>query len=168
MQDEIKDFNTGDWNTGDWNTGNFNAGIRNTGHRNTGGHNTGDFNTGNWNTGEFNTGNYSNGVFCTKTPEIMIFNQPSRMTLPDFYRSRYWDAICSSDFPLTEWVSYTEQEIGEDEQKRTVGGYLKTRTYQEACKIWWENMTEENRNIIQDLPNFDAAIFEEITGICVD
>lgn len=26
-------------------------------------------------------------------------------------------------------------------------------------------MTEENRKIIQSIPNFDADVFEEITGI---
>lgn len=32
------------------------------------------------------------------------------MSLSDFYRSRYWDAMCSAPFNLTEWISYTQEE----------------------------------------------------------
>ena len=73
--------NTGNFNIGDWNTGVCNAGDFNTGNRNTGDFNTGDFNTGDWNTGDWNRASFSNGVFCTKEPEILIFNKPSGMTL---------------------------------------------------------------------------------------
>lgn len=35
----------------------------------------------------------------------------------------------------------------------------------EACANWWANMTEDNRNIIKSIPNFNAEVFEDITGI---
>ena len=37
--------------------------------------------------------------------------------------------------------------------------------FKDACAIWWENMTEDNRQIVRQIPNFDADIFFEITGI---
>ena len=89
---------------------------------------------------------------------IRIFNQPSGMSLKDWYSSKYYDAVCSSDFNLTEWV--------EDEFK-TEGGYLKTYTYKEACKNWWGNMDEENKEVVKSIPNFDADVFKDITGIRV-
>ena len=87
------------------------------------------------------------------------------MTMREFVNSKYYVAIISSDFILTEWVEYSAEEKAQDETKRLIGGYLKTYSYQEACKNWWANMTDENREIIMSMPNFDANVFKEITGI---
>ena len=174
-------FNTGDWNTGNRNTGNRNTGYGNTGNWNTGYGNTGYGNTGNWNTGNRNTGDWntgnrntgygntidgSNGVFCTEPDmNIRIFNRPSGMSLRDFYRSRYYEALCSAPFLLTEWIPYTEEEKKDDPKKEMIGGYLKEYTMKEAWANWWGKMSEEAKKIVQDIPNFDAKIFKEITGI---
>ena len=183
--------NTGDWNTGNLNTGNWNTGYRNTGNRNTGDRNTGDGNTGNRNTGDRNTGDGntgnrntgdgntgdgntgygntidgSNGVFCTEPDmNIRIFNKPSGMSLRDFYRSRYYAALCNAPFLLTEWIPYTDEEKKADPGKEMIGGYLKKYTTKEAWANWWKEMSEEDKKIVQDIPNFDAKIFKEITGI---
>ncbi len=162
-------FNTGEKNTGNWNTGNGNTGYKNTGNGNTGNKNTGDGNTGNGNTGYWNTCDGSNGVFCTKPDmNIRIFNLPSKMSLLDFKRSRYYKALCSAPFMLTEWIPYTEEEKKADPEKEMIGGYLKEYTMKEAWANWWENMSEEDKKIVQDIPNFDAKIFKEITGIEVN
>ena len=155
-------FNTGDWNTGNRNTGyrntgNWNTGNWNTGYRNTGDWNTGDWNTGDWNTGMFNSCNYSNGFFNTKEPTVNIFNADSGMTVTEFYNSKYYKALMSSPFILTEWIK--------DESKELIGGFLKEYTFEEACKNWWAKMANENKKIIKSIPNFNADIFREITGI---
>ena len=176
--------NTGNWNTGNRNTGNENTGNRNTGNENTGYGNTGNRNTGNENTGYGNTGNRntgnentgygntidgSNGVFCTEPDmNIRIFNRPSGMSLRDFYRSRYYEALCNAPFLLTEWILYTEEEKKDDPKKEITGGYLKEYTMKEAWANWWGEMSEEAKKIVQDIPNFDAKIFKEITGIEVN
>ncbi len=146
--------NTGNWNTGNWNTGNWNTGDRNTGNWNTGSCNTGNWNTGNRNTGDCNTGNwnscnYSSGFFCTTEPKIHLFNKETSMTVSEFLKSKYYTALISSFFDLV----YIEDEI------------VKERPYKEACALWWKNMSDENKNIIKSIPNFDAEIFKEITGI---
>ena len=87
------------------------------------------------------------------------------MTMSEFLNSKYYGAIISSDFNLTEWIPYTEEEMEKDESKELIGGYLKTYTYQEACKNWWNGMDDENKAIICSMPNFDANVFKEITGI---
>lgn len=87
------------------------------------------------------------------------------MTMREFYSSKYYDAITSSDFYLTEWTPYTEEEMEKDESKKLIGGYLKTYTYKEACKNWWEGMSNKNKGIICSIPNFDADVFKDITGI---
>ena len=162
-------WNTGDRNTGNWNTGNWNTGYGNTGNWNTGDRNTGYGNTGNWNTGYGNTIDGSNGVFCTEPDmNIRIFNRPSGMSLRDFHRSRYYEALCSAPFLLTEWIPYTEEEKKADPEKEMIGGYLKEYTMKEAWANWWEKTSEEAKKIVQDIPNFDAKIFKEITGIEVN
>ena len=153
------DCNTGDYNTGSCNTGNYNTGSCNTGDYNTGNYNTGDRNTGNYNTGDRNTGNrntgnwnscnYSSGFFCTTEPKIHLFNKATSMTVSEFLNSKYYTALNSSSFNLV----YIENEK------------VKERAYKEACALWWENMSDENKEIIKSIPNFDAEIFKEITGI---
>ena len=159
--------NTGNWNTGDCNTGNWNTGNWNTGNRNTGNWNTGNRNTGNWNTGDCNTGDWNSGFFNTKENKCFIFDKLSDMTVREFRNSKYYRAIYSSAFILTEWVDYTDEEKQSDKTKELIGGYLKKYDYKEACAKWWTNMSEENREIVKQIPNFDADKFFEITGIRV-
>lgn len=121
---------------------------------NTGLFNTGNMNSGDMNSGDWNSCNNSNGIFCNESDRnIRIFNRPSGMSLWDFRRSRYYDALASKPFELTWW----------DEESKS----LKTRSYKEACAIWWEALTKENKEIIQQIPNFDADVFFDITGIRV-
>jgi hypothetical protein len=157
--------NSGHFNSGDFNSGYSNSGDRNTGDRNSGYRNSGNYNSGDFNSGLFNSCDYSNGVFCSKSPKINIFNMPTNMTMREFVNSKYYDAIISSDFILTEWVEYSAEEKAQDETKRLIGGYLKSYTYKEACKNWWNGMSSKNKAIICSMPNFDANVFKEITGI---
>ena len=159
--------NTGHDNTGYINTGNRNTGNRNTGNRNTGDWNTGDRNTGDCNTGDWNTGDWNSGFFNTKENKCFIFDKLSDMTVREFRNSKYYRAIYSSAFILTEWVEYTDEEKCADKAKELIGGYLKRYDYKDACAKWWEKMSAENREIIKQIPNFDADKFFEITGIRV-
>lgn len=131
---------------------------------NTGYWNTGYGNTGNRNTGIFNSCNYSTGVFCNKEEKIRIFNIQSEMTMQEFLVSKYYRALYSAPFKLTEWVYYSENEK-DTEDKKALGGYLKEYTYKESCANWWAEMTEENKKIIMSMPNFDKEVFYDITGI---
>lgn len=110
---------------------------------------TGNRNTGDFNPGDFNACNCSNRFFCTEEPKARVFNQEIDMTVSEFKRSKYYFALYSSDFVLIEEID----------------GKLIEYTYKEACARWWEGMSGENREIIKSIPNFDAKIFEEITGI---
>ena len=159
-------FNSGDWNSGNRNSGNCNSGNWNSGYRNSGYRNSGNWNSGNWNSGIANKCDSSNGVFCNESDtNIRIFNKPSGMSLRDFYNSEYWKAMCSAPFNLTEWTEYTEEEKETDPEKEKIGGYLKTYTYKEAWANWWNMLSDENKAIIQQIPNFDKEVFKDITGI---
>lgn len=164
----IGNYNTGDYNTGVYNTGSHNRGNWNTGYRNTGDYNTGNCNTGNYNIGDYNAGDYNSGFFNIKTNRCFIFDKLSNMTYREFINSKYYKALISSKFSFTEWIWYTPEEKANDKAKELIGGYLKQRTFKEAAKIWWGNMSEENKKIIMQIPNFDAKKFKKITGIDVE
>lgn len=176
-------YNTGHWNTGDRNTGDLNTGNYNTGDRNTGNYNTGCFNTGYRNTGDCNTGNYNTGdfnscdhetgCFCTEEPTIRLFNQPSNWTYTDWVNSKAFYCLCKIPFPWTEtkWIdsdTMTDKEKEQNPKWETTGGYLKTIRHNKSRQVWWNNLSEDEKQTILDLPNFNADIFKECTGIDVN
>ena len=147
---------------------NGNTGLFNIGRNNSGNGNSGDNNSGNANSGDWNKCDGSNGIFCTEEPKIRIFDKDTDMTLNEFRKSKYGKALRSVKLELTKWIEYTEEEKKEDDKKRLIGGYLKEYSYKEACANWWSELTEENREIIKSIPNFDKEKFYEITGINID
>ena len=161
-------YNSGYYNSGNENSGNYNSGYLNSGNYNSGNKNSGDNNSGNYNSGDWNKCNGSNGIFCTEEPKIRIFDKDTDMTLNEFRKSKYGKALRSVELKLTEWILYTEEEMKEDDDKKATKGYLKNYTYKEACDNWWSELTEENREIIKSIPNFDKEKFYEITGIKID
>ena len=190
------DWNTGNWNTGDCNTGNRNTGNRNTGdcntgnrntgdcntgNRNTGNRNTGDCNTGNCNTGNRNTGNrntgdwnkssFNTGCFNTEEQKIMLFNKPSDMTYNDWLRSDARYLLNQIPKDVVEWVyeeDMTDEEKVANPTYETTGGYLKVLDESECGQLWWGSLSDSQKNYIRSIPNFDAEIFEQCTGIKVD
>ncbi|MCC0705153.1 hypothetical protein IC213_19020 [Clostridioides sp. ES-S-0049-02] len=172
------DWNTGDRNTGDWNTGDDNRGNRNSGHDNIGDNNTGycnvgDSNTGNYNigkcnTGEWNIGDYNAGIFCTDVPKIRIFNKETNLTYEDWMNSEARNILKRNNY-LEKWIridDMTEEEKENNPEYLIDHGYLKVfSTFKEMYKDMWDSLTEEEKKIIMDIPNFDADIFKEITGI---
>ena len=173
--------NTGDCNTGNCNTGNRNTGNCNTGNRNTGNCNTGDCNTGNRNTGNRNTGNcntgdwnkssFNTGCFNTEEPKIMLFNKPSDMTYREWLNSDARYLLNQIQKNVVEWIcssDMTEEEKAAYPTHKTTGGYLKVLDEAECGQLWWGSLSEHKKNIIKAIPNFDAAIFEQCTGINVN
>ena len=163
------DWNTGDWNTGDWNTGDWNTGSRNTGSRNTGSRNTGDWNTGDWNTGDWNSTNYSTGFFNSVEQNIFLFNKPTSMSRDEIH-SLKGIQILNWNFENSWWiysVNMSDDEKKSNPKYETTGGYLKTVDFKTACKMMWENLSENERQEVMKLPNFDSNIFYEITGIII-
>ena len=188
--------NSGDWNSGNWNSGNRNSGNRNSGNRNSGNWNSGNWNSGDWNSGNWNSGNwnsgdwnsgnwnsgnrnsgdwnktsFSNGCFNTVSPKIYMFNKPTDWTLEHWLNCRARYLLNQIDDCPLEYVwfdSMTDEEKAAHPEAKTTGGYLKERTTADNARKWWAGLSADDRNIIFSLPNFDAAIFKEITGIDVD
>ena len=119
-----------------------NSGRENTGYINSGNLNSGDRNSGNWNSGDRNSGNlnsgdWNSGFFNENENKCFIFDKISDFTVREFINSKYYTALTSVPFVLTEWVKYSEEEKASDKSKALIGGYLKTHSYKEACATWW-------------------------------
>ena len=185
--------NSGNWNTGNnnggkYNSGNCNAGLGNVGtgnignnncghynygHRNSGNNNIGCRNVGNYNMGCNNVGNWNKGSFnigCFNTADatVHMFNKPVVGIRP-------FDILVPGFciFDTTEWVSarcMTDEEKRQHPEYVTTGGYQKQYDYKEAFRKSFEKAKRlpdwpEQLKRLKALPNFDAKIFEEISGI---
>ena len=147
------DDNGGNCNRGDSNSGSFNSGYHNIGDGNSGNFNIGDsnngnHNSGNRNTGDYNAGNFNSGCFNTKTTKMFLFNQLSNWTLEDWHNSEAKKIL--DIYVSVSPAEKTKEEIFEEQQKK------------------WNQLRQQQKNIVMSIPNFDKAIFKEVTGIDVD
>ena len=165
-------FSTGNQSTGYRSTGNRSTGIRSTGYGSTGYGSTGNQSTGYWSTGDWSTGDWSISSYSTghfSTEDYAGFGAFNKPCTPD-----EWDNAYKPDwlyFNLAEWVATDEmsdQEKEDNPSYKTTDGYLKVYGYQEAFKKSYNEATREEQHKIKELPNFDADVFFEISGIRID
>jgi hypothetical protein len=161
------DRNSGHWNSGDnnsggRNSGNWNSGNWNSGHWNSGYWNSGNNNSGNNNSGAWNSGHWNSGYLNLDTPNIRIFGKETSISRNEIVFPLFFY------FELTTWVS--DKDMSDKEKEAfpsyvATGGYLKTREYKQAFIESYEKATLEDRALVEKLPNFDADIFFQISGI---
>ena len=174
----IGNYNTGNrnagcWNTGDCNIGNYNTGNRNAGYWNTGDWNIGNYNTGNrnagcWNTGDYNTGNWNAGVFNTENSLLTFFDKPSEWTYDQWLYSDARKILETKEQKVFEWIN--EKDMSDEEKiknptYKTTGGYLKVYDAVEEAQLWWDFLSEDEKQVFRNLPNYDEEKFAAILGI---
>ena len=153
--------NSGDWNSGDWNSGNRNSGDWNSGNRN----------SGNRNSGDWNKTNFSSGCFNTKESKILMFNKPSDWTFRDWWNSEARYLLNKIQHNVLEWIwsdGMTDEEKEQHPEYETTGGYLKELDESECGQIWWNSLSDHEKDVIKSLPNFDSEIFEQVTGVHIE
>ena len=146
--------NSGNCNSGNWNSGNWNSG---------------NCNSGNWNSGNWNSTDYSSGFFNSKPCDIIIFNKPCGLSREELLNNIGIKAM-NRKYENNWWIysnNMTEEEKETHPEHETTGGYIKTIPFKDACKLMWSNLTDDEKDAVKELPNFDANVFEEITGIKV-
>ena len=146
------------------------TGLSNTGNCNTGNRNTGDRNTGNRNTGNWNTGDCNTGYFSTITPKIDLFEKPSGLTMEGVQKIKGIQ-ILNWNYENNWWIyseNMSEAEKAAHPEHEALGGYLKSIPFKDACKLMWDKLTADEKQAVKEIPNFDADIFERITGIKVE
>ena len=167
--------NSGNRNSGNRNSGNRNSGDCNSGNRNSGDWNSGDWNSGNRNSGDWNSGDwnktcFSNGCFNTESPKIFLFNKPSDWTYQDWLNSDARYILNCIPSNVLEWIwsdDMTDEEKTEHPEHQVTGGFLKHIKKETGRQMWWDGLSDHEKEIVLNLPNFDKAIFKEITGIDV-
>lgn len=100
-----------------------------------------------------------------------MFNKPSGWSYRDWLNSDARYLLNQIPKNVIEWIyseNMTDKEKAENPTHETTGGYLKVLDESECAQIWWDGLSENNRQIIKDLPNFDAGIFEQCTGIKIN
>ena len=159
--------NSGSRNSGSRNSGDWNSGSRNSGNWNSGSWNSGDCNSGSWNSGSWNSGSWNSGWFSTITPKVDLFEKPSGLT---------YEQVCNiPGIKVLNWAyennwwiyseNMTDEEKAAHPEHETLGGYLKSIPFKDACALMWENLSKADKQKVREIPNFDADIFERITGI---
>lgn len=145
--------------------------IVNIGKNCTGRCNTGDWNTGNRNTGDWNKSSFNTGCFNTEEQKIMLFNKPSNMTYSEWLDSDARYLLNQIPKDVVEWVyeeDMTDEEKAAHPTYETTGGYLKVLDESECGQLWWGSLSDRRKEIIKAIPNFDAEIFFQCTGVRVD
>ena len=144
------------------NEGENNSGLKNTGNCNTGSYNTGSYNTGSW-----NRTNYSTGFLNSIESTIYIFDKPTTFTRKDILNT-IGMRVLDWNFEDSWWIyseNMTDEEKKAHPEHETTGGYLKTVDFKTACKMMWDNLGDDDKQSVKDLPNFDEDVFLKITGI---
>ena len=132
---------------------------------------TGLCNTGDCNTGDCNKSSFNTGCFMTEEQKIFMFNKPSEWTYQNWVRSDARYLLNQIPKNVVEWIyssDMTDEEKAEHPTHETTGGYLKVLDESECGQLWWGSLSDRQKNIIKSMPNFDAEIFEQCTGVKVD
>ena len=86
---------------------------------------------------------------------MLIFDKPSCFTMETWVKSKF-STLFNNLLPF-KWVYDNEK------QQR----YLKEFTYEEMWREWWKTKTNEEKELLKEIPNFDPEKFKHITGIDV-
>ena len=149
-------YNSGKWNSGNGNSGYMNSGDCNSGNRNSGNRNYGNRNSGNWNPGYMNSGDGNSGNRNSGNRNSGDWNSCDNSS--GFLNTKSEDTIQVFNKPCL-------REVWEDADIPDFF-YFKSG---DDCKQSWQDSyntaDEEDRNKVKLLPNFDAEVFFELTGI---
>lgn len=108
---------------------------------------------------------------CTDKLEIVLFNKPSNMTYSEWLDSDARYLLNQIPKDVVEWVyeeDMTNEEKAAHPTYETTGGYLKVLDESECGQLWWGSLSDRRKEIIKAIPNFDAEIFFQCTGVRVD
>ena len=72
------------------------------------------------------------------------------------------------DIDVVEWIPtyhMTDKEKEEHPSHETTGGFLRVTKSNADKQAWWDKLDDEKKEIVKAIPNFDADVFRECTGI---
>ena len=107
----------------------------------------------------------------TEEQKIMLFNKPSDWSYIDWVNSNARYLLQKIPNRAVEWVcagDMTGEEKAVYQTYKTTEGYLKVPNESKCGQLWWDGLSEDDKKTITEIPNFDANIFLECTGIDVE
>jgi hypothetical protein len=127
---------------------------------------TGNRSTVDCSTGHCSSSNRSTGHFSTDHGKPSFFDKPFNGTWEEAATLIPYIALKLGAYWL-ESTEMTDQQKSDHPSHETTGGVLLTysHTYHQAWAIAWAEMDQATRDRFLNLPNFDAAKFQQITGI---
>lgn len=101
---------------------------------------------------------------------MYAFNKPLKTDIKNFYNNRGVISIYKN-YNNVLWIS--ERDMTNEEKEahpdyKTTGGYNKVLSYKEAWNNCWNSLSDEEKEEVKNIPNFDPEVFKEITGIDVN
>ena len=99
---------------------------------------------------------------------LMMFNKP--VTQKEYDEAKKALGLKEWKLSVSKWVEtkdMTDDEKNNWTSHKQTGGFLKTIDYKDAWKEMWNGMSSDEKKIFTTLTNFDADIFQQITGINV-
>ena len=132
--------------------------------------NAGNGCTGMGNSGDWNSCSYSSGCFNTIEHKMFLFNKLSDWTYHDWIRSDARHVLSRIPHRHLKQVSYDSMSDTEKEanpEVKTTGTFLRMVDNPDV-QNWWRSISDEDKKAILSIPNFNKAIFKEITGVDVD
>lgn len=107
----------------------------------------------------------------TEEQKIPMFNKPSDWTYKDWLHSDARSLLNQIPKKIVRWV-YSKDMTAEEKMQyptyETTDGYLKVLNESESGQLWWDGLSDSEKNIIKEIPNFDPEVFKACTGIKVD
>ena len=139
--DNSSNRNSGNRNSGHDNSGHDNSGYDNSGDGNSGDGNSGHRNSGHRNSGDWNACDYETGAFNSEQSDyIRVFNKPCLRS---------------------DWENARKPDFLYFDIDATIG-------YKASLQKSFESADAEQIAMLKALPNFDADVFFEISGIRID
>ena len=100
-----------------------------------------------------------------------MFNKPSDWNFRDWWNSESRYLLNKIQHNVLEWIwsdDMTDEEKEQHPEYETTGGYLKELDESECGQIWWDSLSDHEKDVIKSLPNFDSEIFEQVTGVHIE
>ena len=104
----------------------------------------------------------------TEEQKIMFFNKSSDWSYSDWLSSEARKLLNHIPQNVVEWIwsnDMTDEEKEQHPTYKTTGGYLKVLDESECGQLWWRGLSDRKKEVIKTMPNFDADIFYQCTGI---
>ena len=126
-------------------------------------------NTNSSNSGYWNSGNWNSGLFNSEeNPKLKMFNNMSDWTINDWNDSDARHIMNTCPYTHSDFIDksdMTDEEKENHPEYKTIGGFVKVFIVTKKEKEdWWNKLSDEDKDIIKSLPNFDFDIFRKCVG----